>query len=41
MDDVYKNLNDYNANKENKILIAFNDMTADMINKKKSKFNSN
>ena len=28
---VYKNINDYNPDKENKILIVFNDMTADMI----------
>ena len=34
MQDVYKNINDYNPNKENKILIVFNDMIADMINNK-------
>ena len=35
MHDVYKNINHYNPNKENKILIVFNDMIADMINNKK------
>ena len=33
--DVYKNINDYNSDKENKILIAFDDMIADMIHNKK------
>ena len=32
---VYKNIDNYNPNKENKILIAFDDMIADMINNKK------
>ena len=32
--DVYKNINHYNPNKENKILIVFDDMIADMINNK-------
>ena len=36
MRDVYKNINYYNPNKENKILIVFDDMIADMINNKKS-----
>ena len=35
MHDVYKNIDNYNLNKENKILIAFDDMIADMINNKK------
>ena len=35
MHDVYKNINHYNPNKENKILIVSNDMIADMINNKK------
>ena len=35
MRDVYKNINYYNPNKENKILIVFDDMIADMINNKK------
>ena len=30
--DIYKNINCYNPYKENKILIVFDDMTADMIN---------
>ena len=34
MHDVYKNINHYNPNKENKILIVFDDMIADMINNK-------
>ena len=33
--DVYKNIDDYNPNKENKILIVFDDMIADMIHNKK------
>ena len=41
MRDVYKNINDYNSDKENKILIVFDDMIADMINNKKTKLNSN
>ena len=32
---VYKNISYYNPDKENKILIVFDDMIADMINKKK------
>ena len=35
MRDVYKNIDDYNLDKENKILIVFDDMIADMINDKK------
>ena len=35
MQDVYKNINYYNLNKENKVLIVFDDMIADMINNKK------
>ena len=35
LQDVYKNINNYNLNKENKILIVFDDMIADMINNKK------
>ena len=34
MHDVYKNIDNYNLDKENKILIVFDDMIADMINKK-------
>ena len=35
MHDVYKNIDDYNPDKENKILIVFDDMIADMIDNKK------
>ena len=35
MHDVYKNIDDYNPDKENKILIVFDDMIVDMINNKK------
>ena len=35
MHDVYKNINDYNPDKENKILIVFDDVIVDMINKEK------
>ena len=34
MHDVYKNIDGYNLDKENKILIVFDDMIADMINNK-------
>ena len=34
MHDVYGNINDYNLDKENKILIVFDDIIADMINNK-------
>ena len=33
--DVYKNINDYNPDPENTILIVFDNMTADMIHDKK------
>ena len=35
MRDVYKNIDEYNPDKENKILIVFDDMIADMIHNKK------
>ena len=35
MHDVFKNIDHYNPDKENKILIVFDDMIADMINNKK------
>ena len=35
MYDVHNNINDYNPDKENEILTAFDDMIADMINNKK------
>ena len=40
MDDVYKNINDYNPDKENEMLIVFDGMIADMIHNKKIIFNS-
>ena len=35
MQDVYKNIEEYDIGKKLKILIVFNDMIADMINNKK------
>ena len=35
MHDVYKNIDDYNPDKENKILIVFDDMIADIIHNEK------
>ena len=35
MQDVYKNIDDYNPDKEDKILIVFDNVIADMINNKK------
>ena len=35
MQDVYKNIEDYNPRKTRKVLIVFDDMIADMINNKK------
>ena len=35
MQDVYKNIDEYNLGKKRKILIVFDDMIADMINNKK------
>ena len=35
MQDVYKNTNNYNPDKENKILIVFGDIITDMINHKR------
>ena len=35
MHDVYRNINYYNPDKKNKVLIVFDDMIADMINNKK------
>ena len=34
MEDVYKNIEDYNPDKQRKVLIVFDDMIADMINNK-------
>ena len=41
MQDVYKNIEEYKTDKERKILIAFDDMIADMIDNKKTKLNNN
>ena len=35
MQDIYKNIEDYNPGKKHKVLIVFDDMIADMINNKK------
>ena len=35
MDDIYKSIEDYNSNKTPKILIAFDNMIADMVSNKK------
>ena len=41
MQDVYKNIGEYNLGKKHEILIVFDDMVADVINNKKTKYNSN
>ena len=41
MQDIYKNIEEYNLRKKRKVLTVFDYMIADMINKKKSKSNSN
>ena len=38
MDDIYKNIEEYNPNKKRKKLIVFDDMIADMLS---NKFNPN
>ena len=35
MNDIYKNIEEYNSNKSGKILIVFDDMIADMLSNKK------
>ena len=35
MDDIYKNIKEYNPNKKRKKLIVFDDMIADMLRNKK------
>ena len=35
MNDIYKSVEEYNPNKEQKILIVFDDMIADMLSNKK------
>ena len=34
MDDIYKNIEEYNPNKKRKILIAFDEMVTDILSKK-------
>ena len=41
IEDIYKNIEEYNPNKECKILILFDDMIADMLSNKKTSANSN
>ena len=36
MDDIYKNIEEYNSNKKCKILIAFDYMIADILSNKKT-----
>ena len=36
MDGIYKNIEEYNPNKKQKILIVFDDMIADMLSNKKT-----
>ena len=40
MQNVYKNIKEDNPDKENKVLIVFDDMIAGMTKNKKTKFNS-
>ena len=35
MDDIYKNIEEYNPNKKRKILTVLNDMISDMLSNKK------
>ena len=35
MDDIYKNIEEYNPNKKRKVLIIFDDIIADMLRNKK------
>ena len=35
MDDIYKNIEEYNPNKKQKILNVFDDMVSDMLSNKK------
>ena len=41
MQDIYKNIEDYNPGKNHKILTVFDDMIADMFNNRKTKSDSN
>ena len=35
MDDIYENIDEYNPNKQRKVLIVFDDLTADIMKDKK------
>ena len=35
MDNIYKNMEEYNPNKKHKLLIIFDDMIADMLSNKR------
>ena len=35
MDDIYKNIEEYNLNKKRKILVVFDDMIVDMLSNKR------
>ena len=35
MDDIYKNIEEYNATEKRKILVVFDDMIADILSNKK------
>ena len=37
MDDIYKNIEEYNPNKKHKILIVFDDKITDMLSNNKKK----
>ena len=41
MQNVYKNIEEYNLGKKGKVLIVFDDMIVDVISNKKTKSNSN
>ena len=41
MDDIYKNIEEYNSNKKRKIIIVLHNMIADMLSNKKTESNSN
>ena len=41
MDDIYKNIEEYNSNKNRKILIVVDDMIADMLSNKNLVHNIN
>ena len=41
MDDIYKNIEEYNPNKKRKKLIVFNNIIADILSNKKTQSDSN